>query len=274
MRRLGQSDGVENVLGWGRPDQRARARAGLRVASYGSLRLPLSSLSSLPSQQHSLGVMDWPTIFCIAGAAIAVLILLGLVALRLASPVPRRPTASEHTYRDGLDKTNPKPKQLPSLLDDSLKDKVTLSIIVPSYNETARLPGMLEETVRFCRGYKRKHKGFTFEIIVVDDGSRDKTSECALDYAAEADVPEIRVLTFEKNRGKGGAVTQVGPFFLLPYLFIQPSFPKLPVKMSFSHRLSGHVTRARRLSLVCRRRRRHQNRRPCRALGPDQGNQS
>jgi dolichyl-phosphate beta-glucosyltransferase len=67
---------------------------------------------------------------------------------------------------------------------------------------------MLEETLRYCRARRRKLRSFTFEIIVVDDGSRDGTSDCALDLATTTDAPEIRVLTFEKNRGKGGAVAQ------------------------------------------------------------------
>jgi dolichyl-phosphate beta-glucosyltransferase len=132
----------------------------------------------------------------------------GLLALRLVSPQPRQPLPSERCFRDGITRT---PQPLPSLLDsrkDGKTDQVSLSIIVPSYNETARLPGMLEETLRYCRARKRKLRSFTFEIIVVDDGSKDGTSECALDLAATTDAPEIRVLTFEKNRGKGGAVAQ------------------------------------------------------------------
>jgi dolichyl-phosphate beta-glucosyltransferase len=43
----------------------------------------------------------------------------------------------------------------------------------------------------------------------VDDGSRDKTSQLALEYVKTYSVDKIRVLTLKKNRGKGGAVKRV-----------------------------------------------------------------
>ncbi|KAH6915783.1 nucleotide-diphospho-sugar transferase [Coprinopsis sp. MPI-PUGE-AT-0042] len=46
----------------------------------------------------------------------------------------------------------------------------------------------------------------TVEIIIVDDGSTDKTSSVALDLAKKYASYDIRVVTLEKNIGKGGAV--------------------------------------------------------------------
>jgi len=49
----------------------------------------------------------------------------------------------------------------------------------------------------------------TYEILVIDDGSRDSTSSAALALAKEYITRggnNIRVVTLEKNRGKGGAV--------------------------------------------------------------------
>ena len=46
----------------------------------------------------------------------------------------------------------------------------------------------------------------TWEIIVVDDGSKDKTTDTALEYAVTLGSNKMRVLTLAKNLGKGGAV--------------------------------------------------------------------
>lgn len=83
---------------------------------------------------------------------------------------------------------------------------IDLSVIVPSYNEEERLPVMLDETLEYLENEKKKKPSFTYEIIVVDDGSKDTTSEVALEYVKKYGVQCMRLLTFEKNRGKGGAV--------------------------------------------------------------------
>lgn len=68
---------------------------------------------------------------------------------------------------------------------------------------------MLNETVAYLEQRRKADQSFTYEILVVDDGSRDNTTDVALEFAKERQNPYIRVLTLEKNRGKGGAVTQV-----------------------------------------------------------------
>jgi dolichyl-phosphate beta-glucosyltransferase len=138
-----------------------------------------------------------------------------------------------------------------------------MSVVVPAYNEEERLPGMLEEAVDFLEreygtdasklrgngaatkkedvrrrqradgagGADHHHTTATgWEIIIVSDGSSDRTVSTALEFARShvlsADpkpVPgprtpnpgrsthippgSIRVIELEKNRGKGGAVT-------------------------------------------------------------------
>jgi dolichyl-phosphate beta-glucosyltransferase len=72
-----------------------------------------------------------------------------------------------------------------------------LSIVIPAYNEEARLSRTLERLRRFCSG-----RGQAFEIVVVDDGSQDRTAE----VAAAAGGPQTRVLRTATNRGKGHAV--------------------------------------------------------------------
>jgi glycosyltransferase involved in cell wall biosynthesis len=84
-------------------------------------------------------------------------------------------------------------------LDSALRP-TSLSIIIPAYNERTRLPGTLERVIDFM-----KTAGWAeWEIIVVDDGSSDGTSEAA--EAAHAANAKVRVVHNPGNRGKGFAV--------------------------------------------------------------------
>jgi dolichyl-phosphate beta-glucosyltransferase len=140
--------------------------------------------------------------------------------------------------------------------------EIFMSVVVPAYNEEDRMGGMLEEAVEFLqREYgdahaadskatapsiaKRTRNGTPttsnelsssqtaqrgWEILIVSDGSTDKTVETALAFAKDhqlsnypptvsgpwigkeghpTHIPHgsIRVITLEENRGKGGAVT-------------------------------------------------------------------
>lgn len=123
-----------------------------------------------------------------------------------------------------------------------------MSVVVPAFNEEKRLSGMLEEAVEYLQatyghhGTKSKSSSNGslqasgqqgdprrgWEIIVVSDGSTDKTVQTALYFAKthqsnkhatqhgpwnealrHGNIPSgsIRVVQLEKNRGKGGAVT-------------------------------------------------------------------
>jgi dolichyl-phosphate beta-glucosyltransferase len=73
---------------------------------------------------------------------------------------------------------------------------VSLSVVIPAFNEEKRLPGTLARVLPFLRS-----RGETFEIVVVDDGSKDRTAE-----VARAAGPEVRVLQNPGNRGKGYSV--------------------------------------------------------------------
>ena len=86
--------------------------------------------------------------------------------------------------------------------------KCALSVVVPAYNEASRLPLMLPDTLKYLRSREKSQPGFTFEIILVDDGSKDETTQVALEFAKKNKVDEMKVIQLEKNRGKGGAVTQ------------------------------------------------------------------
>ncbi|HEY4596347.1 MAG TPA: dolichyl-phosphate beta-glucosyltransferase [Thermoanaerobaculia bacterium] len=74
---------------------------------------------------------------------------------------------------------------------------IELSVVVPAYNEEKRLaPGLRQALDYLAR------RGEPYELLVVDDGSRDETIR-----VAESFVPQgVRVVRHERNRGKGAAV--------------------------------------------------------------------
>ncbi|KAG0219831.1 dolichyl-phosphate beta-glucosyltransferase [Mortierella sp. NVP41] len=98
--------------------------------------------------------------------------------------------------------------QLKPLTRTDESPEKTLSVVVPAYNESERLPIMMKETLDFLKDKAKREPGFTYEILIVDDGSQDSTVRVALEMAQQENNKDIRVLSFEKNRGKGGAVMQ------------------------------------------------------------------
>uniref|UniRef100_A0A3B4B0F5 Dolichyl-phosphate beta-glucosyltransferase n=1 Tax=Periophthalmus magnuspinnatus TaxID=409849 RepID=A0A3B4B0F5_9GOBI len=90
----------------------------------------------------------------------------------------------------------------------SLQDpfSVELSVVVPAYNEELR-PLMMEEAMDYLEERQKKTPSFTYEVIVIDDGSKDKTTQVAMQYTRKYGADKVRVLTLVKNRGKGGAGT-------------------------------------------------------------------
>ena len=75
---------------------------------------------------------------------------------------------------------------------------ISLSVIIPAFNEVRRLPATLERLITFLEA-----SGWDWEIRVVDDGSTDGTAQIVEHHNSVQ--PRI-VLQQEPHRGKGGAV--------------------------------------------------------------------
>ena len=72
-----------------------------------------------------------------------------------------------------------------------------ISVVIPAYNEADRLGATLRRAVEYLA-----RRGDSYEILVVDDGSRDRTVEVAEAFSGDG----VRVIRHERNRGKGGAI--------------------------------------------------------------------
>ncbi|MFJ1707791.1 glycosyltransferase family 2 protein [Kitasatospora sp. NPDC088346] len=77
---------------------------------------------------------------------------------------------------------------------------VTLSVVVPMYNEQDALPALVERLRPVLDGI-----GARYEVVAVDDGSTDKTAELLQDL--RAGWPELRVVRLRRNCGHQAALT-------------------------------------------------------------------
>jgi dolichyl-phosphate beta-glucosyltransferase len=74
-----------------------------------------------------------------------------------------------------------------------------LSVIIPAYNEERRLPKTLTAIDKYLRNQK-----YDYEILMVNDGSKDKTVEVANSLLPK--IKNLKVTGYKKNKGKGYAV--------------------------------------------------------------------
>ncbi|HET9152967.1 MAG TPA: glycosyltransferase [Solirubrobacterales bacterium] len=89
-------------------------------------------------------------------------------------------------------------------MDSRLGQTASLSIVIPAYNEEVRLPALLEK-LQAQAGKAAADAGLRLhEVLVVDDGSTDRTR--GLLEAAAAENERLRaVFAYDRNRGKGAA---------------------------------------------------------------------
>ena len=74
-----------------------------------------------------------------------------------------------------------------------------LSIVIPSYNEEESLPLTIKQITELFHGKK-----IEYELILVDNGSHDKTAEVISLYMKKN--PRIKLVTVKKNEGWGNGV--------------------------------------------------------------------
>jgi dolichyl-phosphate beta-glucosyltransferase len=76
-----------------------------------------------------------------------------------------------------------------------------LSVIIPAYNEQDRLPKTLKEVDKYLKSQK-----YDYEIIVVNDGSKDRTADVVREAMNE--IKNIKLIDNKQNRGKGFVTRQ------------------------------------------------------------------
>uniref|UniRef100_A0A5F8GEC7 Dolichyl-phosphate beta-glucosyltransferase n=1 Tax=Monodelphis domestica TaxID=13616 RepID=A0A5F8GEC7_MONDO len=146
----------------------------------------------------------WLLVVALAVALVAAALILmkklSCVAFLSATKIP---DSYWHKEKNFFLNAADKKETLPTIHDSPTKQ---LSVVVPSYNEEKRLPLMMDEALEYLEMRQKQDPTFTYEVIVVDDGSKDQTSQIALNYCQKYGNDKVRVITMVKNRGKGGAI--------------------------------------------------------------------
>ena len=96
-----------------------------------------------------------------------------------------------------------------------------LSIIIPAYNEEARLPTSLEKLYAFLNS-----QAYTFEVVVVENGSRDRTLQVGQEIASR--LQNLRIIHLDES-GKGRAIREGMLASSGQYRFIADADLSMPV---------------------------------------------
>ncbi|KAG7400203.1 dolichyl-phosphate beta-glucosyltransferase [Phytophthora boehmeriae] len=152
----------------------------------------------------------------INAALLAVSVALSSGALLLLLWI-RAPIAEARKLAKEVDPAQEDSFEDPNALDDKTKLRtfgslgddtagVSLTVVMPAYNEEQRILVTIKDTVAFLEDKKRKDPSFSYEILVVDDCSVDKTVDVVMQEVKTHSVDKIRLLKLQKNHGKGGAI--------------------------------------------------------------------
>lgn len=143
-------------------------------------------------------ILCWVGMAALAGVAVvAILITPAMLRACRTKRTADHPSEAEYTTEGGAR------GQFPSINDEAT---LLLSLVVPAYNEAERIRPMLDDTLRHLAERKQRDPAFTYEIVVVDDGSKDTTVEVVSEYVGQHGSDTIRICKLFKNHGKGGAV--------------------------------------------------------------------
>jgi dolichyl-phosphate beta-glucosyltransferase len=93
------------------------------------------------------------------------------------------------------------PILFPSVFDIS---DVYLSVVIPAFNDDTALPSLLESAVSFLQSRAQSTPTFSWELIVADDCSTDRTPDIVLGHARRS--PQVRLLRQPQSLGLGAAL--------------------------------------------------------------------
>ena len=79
--------------------------------------------------------------------------------------------------------------------------KIHLSVVIPAYNEGKKLPHTLPKMYDYL-----KQQSYNWEILVVNDGSKDNTAQVVRDLSSQ--IENLRLIDNKENNGKGYVVKQ------------------------------------------------------------------
>ncbi|OVA05117.1 Glycosyl transferase [Macleaya cordata] len=134
----------------------------------------------------------------------ALVLLLGFVISFLFEAFRRRSNHNSNEAHPSFeDPKSLKQMPCPSILDPAEK---YISLIIPAFNEEHRLPGALDETMNYLQQRAANDKSFSYEVVIVDDGSTDGTKLIASDFVRKYTIDNVRVIPLGRNHGKGEAI--------------------------------------------------------------------
>ena len=81
------------------------------------------------------------------------------------------------------------------------KDPIFISVVIPVYNEQNRIPSFLSSVIEYVR-----KKDFSYEIVIVDDGSSDATVIMVESLLKEKLSGKYKIFKLPVNSGKGAAI--------------------------------------------------------------------